>query len=138
CDLSSVFFSGRRRHTRFSRDWSSDVCSSDLFGPFVGGVLGDVSIRLPFFVTSALSLATLLIVWRMLPESLRPEKQARAEQRISRLQAFQADTTWLYVVAFLATLSLAALETAFPFLAFDRLGATTRSVGYIFAVMGLA
>src|SRR5690606_39779085 len=27
---SFVFFSSRRRHTRFSRDWSSDVCSSDL------------------------------------------------------------------------------------------------------------
>src|SRR5690606_40273006 len=27
------FFSSRRRHTRFSRDWSSDVCSSDLAGP---------------------------------------------------------------------------------------------------------
>src|SRR5690606_25452488 len=26
------FFSSRRRHTRFSRDWSSDVCSSDLKG----------------------------------------------------------------------------------------------------------
>src|SRR5690606_30600342 len=26
------FFARRRRHTRFSRDWSSDVCSSDL-GP---------------------------------------------------------------------------------------------------------
>src|SRR6266511_3165215 len=25
------FFSSRRRHTRFSRDWSSDVCSSDLY-----------------------------------------------------------------------------------------------------------
>src|SRR5699024_11271240 len=26
----SVFFSSRRRHTRSKRDWSSDVCSSDL------------------------------------------------------------------------------------------------------------
>src|SRR2546422_4619119 len=26
------FFSSRRRHTRCSRDWSSDVCSSDLNG----------------------------------------------------------------------------------------------------------
>src|SRR5690606_41099973 len=25
-----LFFSSRGRHTRFSRDWSSDVCSSDL------------------------------------------------------------------------------------------------------------
>src|SRR5436309_1646283 len=28
--MPSFFFSSRRRHTRFSRDWSSDVCSSDL------------------------------------------------------------------------------------------------------------
>src|SRR6266511_2459508 len=29
------FFSSRRRHTRFSRNWSSDVCSSDLFMAFI-------------------------------------------------------------------------------------------------------
>src|SRR5690606_21073164 len=28
----------RRRHTRFSRDWSSDVCSSDLKAGNIGGV----------------------------------------------------------------------------------------------------
>src|SRR3712207_705738 len=28
----SFFFSSRRRHTRYWRDWSSDVCSSDLGG----------------------------------------------------------------------------------------------------------
>src|SRR2546429_1768898 len=32
----SFFFSSRRRHTRCSRDWSSDVCSSDLIGEGVG------------------------------------------------------------------------------------------------------
>src|SRR3712207_7307976 len=32
-----LFFSSRRRHTRYWRDWSSDVCSSDLpFAPFCG------------------------------------------------------------------------------------------------------
>src|SRR5690606_40989727 len=30
CVFYVFFFSSRRRHTRFSRDWSSDVCSSDL------------------------------------------------------------------------------------------------------------
>src|SRR5438876_8044096 len=28
--MSSFFFSSRRRHTRWTGDWSSDVCSSDL------------------------------------------------------------------------------------------------------------
>src|SRR5205809_2443425 len=32
CVLYFFFFSSRRRHTRCSRDWSSDVCSSDLDG----------------------------------------------------------------------------------------------------------
>src|SRR5690606_39859077 len=31
----------RRRHTRFSRDWSSDVCSSDLLRPCRRAATGD-------------------------------------------------------------------------------------------------
>src|SRR5256884_3981285 len=40
------FFSSRRRHTRCSRDWSSDVCSSDLLtvGPN-GNVKADLNAR---------------------------------------------------------------------------------------------
>src|SRR5699024_2952360 len=39
--LFSFFFSSRRRHTRSKRDWSSDVCSSDLTiaGSFVEIIL---------------------------------------------------------------------------------------------------
>src|SRR5438105_6743578 len=29
CTMFTFFFSSRRRHTRSTRDWSSDVCSSD-------------------------------------------------------------------------------------------------------------
>src|SRR5690606_39498962 len=40
------FFSSRRRHTRFSRDWSSDVCSSDL-------TLFDITTEAPAATTAA-------------------------------------------------------------------------------------
>src|SRR2546421_13094091 len=33
CEIFCFFFSSRRRHTRSDRDWSSDVCSSDLNPP---------------------------------------------------------------------------------------------------------
>src|SRR2546429_6493899 len=36
------FFSSRRRHTRCSRDWSSDVCSSDLRGLLAAAPEGNV------------------------------------------------------------------------------------------------
>src|SRR5207253_8551395 len=35
------FFSSRRRHTRWPRDWSSDVCSSDLFSHTPAGQDGE-------------------------------------------------------------------------------------------------
>src|SRR5207247_6720173 len=39
----AVFFSSRRRHTRSTRDWSSDVCSSDLRRGLRARVLGVVA-----------------------------------------------------------------------------------------------
>src|SRR3989449_6660835 len=39
------FFSSRRRHTRCSRDWSSDVCSSDLSHTESWSVLWDPKYR---------------------------------------------------------------------------------------------
>src|SRR3989449_11163344 len=43
CRLFFFFFSSRRRHTRCSRDWSSDVCSSDLWPH--GTILYDLQLR---------------------------------------------------------------------------------------------
>src|SRR5690349_22343866 len=40
CFLFFFFFSSRRRHTRSLRDWSSDVCSSDLTNIGIGPVVG--------------------------------------------------------------------------------------------------
>src|SRR5204863_1725809 len=44
-DDYGFFFSSRRRHTRSLRDWSSDVCSSDL-SPHDARVLNQTQIRL--------------------------------------------------------------------------------------------
>src|SRR3989449_9616548 len=61
--LFFFFFSSRRRHTRCSRDWSSDVCSSDLpaLRPgAVGGNFGGMS--LPARGRLHLSLRTVLLL----------------------------------------------------------------------------
>ncbi len=109
-----------------------------IFGPFFGGVLGELSLRLPFFVTAGLSGLTLLVVAAILPESLRPGIHTRKAAAVrTRWAALTRDTVALYGLAFVVTFSLAGLETAFPFLAADRLGLTQRSVGYVYAIMGL-
>src|SRR3712207_8510740 len=68
--LVFCFFSSRRRHTRYWRDWSSDVCSSDLAflpcrGPAlrgVGGVRGpaDDWFESPFIVNLGIVAAVFL------------------------------------------------------------------------------
>src|SRR6266542_6289049 len=58
--LYFFFFSSRRRHTRCYRDWSSDVCSSDLHGHSEGvlDALKLVKKRLPSTPVVAGNVAT--------------------------------------------------------------------------------
>src|SRR5699024_11402586 len=70
------FFSSRRRHTRSKRDWSSDVCSSDLGGNRVM----DMSSEAQLYLNSAAETETKLIevqtqlqVAEMMRSSLEPD-----------------------------------------------------------------
>src|SRR5690606_40194350 len=90
------FFSSRRRHTRFSRDWSSDVCSSDLIStgywnarkmPSRARSSGSISSRLrPWYqisppVTSYSSRPASTLDKVLLPEPFGPIKIGRASCR---------------------------------------------------------
>src|SRR5690625_5458323 len=58
------FFSSRRRHTRWPRDWSSDVCSSDLpaIGPtFSGFILANMSWRWMFLTVLPIAVVALVL-----------------------------------------------------------------------------
>src|SRR5215475_4814268 len=80
--LFLFFFSSRRRHTRFSRDWSSDVCSSDLG-------------RLPAGLRPAADLDP--VEWAM-SDGLVPYEQALAvmDQRVAAMAAGKApELVWL-------------------------------------------
>jgi DHA1 family tetracycline resistance protein-like MFS transporter len=48
-----------------------------IIGPAVGGVLGNIDLRLPFWVAGGLSLANAAYGYFILPESLPPEKRVR-------------------------------------------------------------
>src|SRR2546429_9707285 len=75
------FFSSRRRHTRCSRDWSSDVCSSDLRNdddgaPYVGAREG-------FHGTGSGEPARK--PWARSPGVKRNERGARISRQVMRL-----------------------------------------------------
>src|SRR2546428_181510 len=89
------FFSSRRRHTRSDRDWSSDVCSSDLafFGSLglamIGAVLldrVDPRVRYPYQVSREMGLTILGAVphLRLTGVSGRSEERRVGEEGRSR------------------------------------------------------
>src|SRR5690606_39904468 len=87
------FLSSRRRHTSFSRDWSSDVCSSDLRVAVIALVgcallmrsLGPDEVRVPWnpYITVLPYLLLVFLTWAMI-EGERwalPAAVARSEER---------------------------------------------------------
>src|SRR5439155_4208220 len=65
----SFFFSSRRRHTRWPRDWSSDVCSSDLvWVGFEAGRLFHWSAMDSIFLGAMLSVSSTTIIVKALAE----------------------------------------------------------------------
>src|SRR6266481_9738817 len=47
-------------------------------GPAIGGYLGDINLRFPFWAAAGLSLANAIYVFFILPESLPPERRAKS------------------------------------------------------------
>jgi DHA1 family tetracycline resistance protein-like MFS transporter len=61
-----------------------------ILGPVMGGLLGAIDVRLPFFAAGSLALLNLLYGWFVLPESLPPERRrAFALRAATPLKAFR-------------------------------------------------
>src|SRR5690606_40013695 len=73
------FFSSRRRHTSFSRDWSSDVCSSDL--TLFNGLLHTRGFDELDFSSLKLSLGGGMAVQRAVAEHWKRVTGTRSEER---------------------------------------------------------
>src|SRR5439155_18565961 len=82
------FFSSRRRHTRWPRDWSSDVCSSDLVSEHLLRPP-----RPPLESADAEVFAYLRGVSRIRPTTLAARlrlPEHRVEERLDRLRGLRA------------------------------------------------
>jgi DHA1 family tetracycline resistance protein-like MFS transporter len=83
-----------------------------IVGPMVGGLLGAIDIRLPFYAAAALSVANLLYGWLVLPESLPPDARAvRALdfRRVNPIGSLYGLTRLRNVGVLVAVIALASL-----------------------------
>src|SRR2546429_4736950 len=79
--LCLFFFSSRRRHTRCSRDWSSDVCSSDLQKEFLPFVKGGATTQFITYVCSLLREGQKFFLFQLFCDSASHAIEPRSEER---------------------------------------------------------
>ena len=115
-----------------------------IVGPAVGGVLGEIDLRLPFWVSAILSLANASYGFFVLPESLPPERRSRAPwSKANPLGSLELlrKTPGLMVLAgatFLYFVAHEALPATFVLYTDYRYGWSERTVGLALATVGLS
>ncbi len=114
-----------------------------IVGPAMGGILGSVNPRLPFFVAAGLALANAIFGFFVLPESLDRKHRRRFEwsraNPIGALAGLGRIRTHLGLVAGLFLLQLAghALQSTWSYATMERFAWTQREVGMSLAFVGL-
>ena len=114
-----------------------------VIGPALGGVLGSIDLRLPFWVAAGLSLANFVYGWLILPESLPAEKRRpfawRGANPLGALRFLRAHPGVPVLAGglFLSQLAHMALPAAFVLYANYRYGWDEREVGLALALVGI-
>ncbi len=112
-------------------------------GPAIGGLLGSVDPRLPFWISAAACLANAAFGWFVLPESLPPDKRmAFAWKRANpvgslRLLASHRQLLGLAAVDFLGNFAHQVLPAVFVLYAGHRYGWGEMTVGLTLAFVGI-
>jgi DHA1 family tetracycline resistance protein-like MFS transporter len=114
-----------------------------IIGPAVGGLLGDVDPRLPFWVAAGLSFANTMYGLLILPESLPRDRRApfrwKSANPIGALHLLRSDRilAGLSVTNFFAQLAHAVLPSIFVLYATYRYGWDSKTVGVTLAMVGV-
>jgi len=114
-----------------------------ILGPAIGGLLGDIDPRLPFWAAAGLSFANTVYGFWILPESLPHDRRAafrwKSANPIGALHLLRSDPilTGLSVVNFFTQLAHVVLPSTFVLYATYRYGWDSTTVGITLAMVGI-
>lgn len=108
-----------------------------IFGPAIGGILGDFSLQLPFFASGILTLVLTVYAMIILTE---PVKRNEANKRTiipkGTSTFWQYRIKFLFLFSFMVTFLLAGLEATFQLFQIDKIAITPIQIGYLFMASG--
>ena len=108
-----------------------------IFGPAIGGVLGDINLQVPFIASGTLTVLLLVYAGIILKE---PERVGEANKRQllpkGGMMFWQYRIRNLFLLSFMVTLILAGLESTFQLFQISKIEITPLQIGYLFMVSG--
>jgi MFS transporter, DHA1 family, tetracycline resistance protein len=114
-----------------------------VLGPAIGGLLGELGPRVPFYVAAGISMLNFVYGWFVLPETLPPEKRRAFEwARSNPFGAFKVFRLYQGVVPLCAVLFVyftasAVYPAIWPFWGMAKFGWSEAMVGLSLAVFGI-
>ncbi len=113
-----------------------------IFGPAIGGILSRYGIHVPFLFAAALSFLNAILLYFILPESVKKDSYDHAKIRKNRVAEFiESLSDWrfgtLNAIYFFLVTSFSIMTYAFVLFTINRFGYTAEQNGYIFAFIGI-
>jgi multidrug resistance protein len=111
------------------------------FGPMIGGIMSRISYSAPFYFAAALTVANVILLYFILPESLPKEHRAKPHADAPVVEVFRHGNGWLFglVVAtyFFLIVGFTIMTAFFALFTFRRFGYDAHANGYLFGFIGI-
>ena len=111
------------------------------FGPLIGGTMSGISYSAPFFFAAGLAVINAVLVWLILPESLKGEHRMKPHEDASIAEVFRHGRghmfTTIVATYFFLTGSFTIMTALFALFTEKRFGYDARENGYIFGFIGI-
>ena len=114
-----------------------------IIGPSIGGVFGEIDVRLPFFIAAGIAFVNFLFGYFFLPESLKKENRRAPKlvkmipgQSLIKIGQF-AGLGGLILAYFLANMAGQALPATWTYFTMESYGWNEAEVGYSLSFVGL-
>jgi len=108
-----------------------------IFGPAIGGVLGNISLQLPFIASGTLTVLLMIYAGIILKE---PKRRGEANKRAilpkGGATLWQYRIRYLFLFSFMVTFLLAGLESTFQLFQISKIEITPLQLGYLFMASG--